>query len=150
MTLAYDARLVDIWACGVVYYCLHFQELPWRVAKQTDNLFQTYSAACASTTFSLVSAAAALAAAGTLSEKQILEREKNMQYPETINNLSPRACRPILRRMLEPDPKQRATIEQVLKNSWVAAIDVCTLPNKTPKHIHQCARISAGLPPTET
>ena len=43
--IAYDARLVDIWACGIVYYCLHFQELPWRVAQPTDPLFATYVAA---------------------------------------------------------------------------------------------------------
>ena len=45
--LAYDARLVDIWACGIVYYCLLFQELPWRVAQQSDALYAAYVQACA-------------------------------------------------------------------------------------------------------
>ncbi len=38
----YDARLVDIWACAIVFYCMQFQELPWRMAKATkDN--ESYS-----------------------------------------------------------------------------------------------------------
>lgn len=45
----YDARLVDVWATGVVYYCCCMQELPWRVAKPTDPSFavflQSYSSA---------------------------------------------------------------------------------------------------------
>ena len=63
--LAYDARLVDIWAVAVVYYCLHFQELPWRAAQPSDALYAAYANACNS----------------------------GNQTPQTISNLSPRACR---------------------------------------------------------
>ncbi|KAG6808710.1 hypothetical protein H0H92_003167 [Tricholoma furcatifolium] len=112
----YDARLVDIWACGVVYYCLHFQELPWRAAQPgTDTLYASYAQACAS---SLPAVSAC---------------------PPTINNLSPRACRPLIRRMLEPDPKARATIEEVIKDKWIGTIEVCyEVPE--PKHIHVSAK----------
>lgn len=104
----YDARLVDIWACGIVYYCLHFQELPWRVAQASDPLYAAYAAACAS---------------------------NSTNCPPTINNLSPRNCRPLLRRMLEPDPKKRCVIEQAVADTWVQSIEVCT-EVKTPKHVH--------------
>ncbi|RDB24629.1 Serine/threonine-protein kinase hal4 [Hypsizygus marmoreus] len=117
----YDARLVDIWACGIVYYCLHFQELPWRAAQPgTDALYASYAAACAS-------ALPAISAC-----------------PPTINNLSPRACRPILRKMLEPDPRLRATIEDVIANSWVKGIEVCH-EVKEPKHIHISAKALGSL-----
>ncbi|KAF8631357.1 hypothetical protein AX15_002442 [Amanita polypyramis BW_CC] len=96
----YDARLVDIWACGVVYYCLHFQELPWRAAQPaTDSLYAAYAQACASP-LPAVSAC-----------------------PTTINNLSPRPCRTLIRHMLEPDPRQRATIEVVMKHPWLQEIE---------------------------
>lgn len=118
---AYDARLVDIWACGVVYYCLHFQELPWRAAQPaTDTLFQAYSQACAS----------ALPAVSAC--------------PPTINNLSPRACRPVIRKMLEPDPKRRSTIEEVLAQPWIQEIEVC-YEVKEPKHIHVSAKAMEQL-----
>lgn len=109
---AYDARLVDIWACGIVYYCLHFGELPWRVAQQSDPLYATYAAACATSTTSC---------------------------PPTINNLSPRACRPLLRRMLDPDPKRRCVIEEAVMHPWIQSIEVCT-EVKNPRHVHVHAR----------
>ncbi|KAI0027229.1 Pkinase-domain-containing protein [Vararia minispora EC-137] len=105
----YDARLVDIWAVGVVYYCLQFQELPWRVAQSTDPLYAGYTAACANPAQSAC--------------------------PPTINNLSPRTCRSLIRRMLEPDPKRRALIEECMEHSWTKEIQVCHLVDK-PTHVH--------------
>jgi len=108
----YDARLVDIWACGIVYYCLHFQELPWRVAQLSDPLYAAYTAACASS---------------------------SSTCPQTISNLSPRACRSLLRRMLDPDPKTRCLIEEAVKHSWIQSIEVCA-EMKSPSHVHVHAR----------
>lgn len=115
---AYDARLVDIWACGIVYYCLHFQELPWRAAQTTDTLYLAYANACASTS------------------------PATSNCPPTINNLNPRSCRPLLRKMLEPDPKKRFAIEEVIKHSWLESIEVCHLV-ENPQHVHVHARALA-------
>jgi len=38
----YDAREVDIWACGIVYYVCLRQSLPWRQAVSTDANYQYY------------------------------------------------------------------------------------------------------------
>jgi len=112
----YDARLVDVWACGVVYYCLHFQELPWRAAQPaTDPLYAAYAQACSSP-LPAVSAC-----------------------PTTINNLNPRACRSLIRRMLEPEPRQRAAIEEVMKHPWLRDIEVCYEVER-PKHVHVSVR----------
>lgn len=68
-------------------------------------------------------------------------------FPPTITNLSPRACRPLLRKMLEPNPKLRCTIEEIMGaqgyskdtkpempekekdakpgDKWIAGIEVC-------------------------
>ncbi|TFK85694.1 Pkinase-domain-containing protein [Polyporus arcularius HHB13444] len=105
----YDARLVDIWACGIVYYCLHFQELPWTVAQPTDQLFAAYVSAC--------------------------NTPSQTACPPTINNLSPRACRPVIRKMLEPNPKMRSLIDDIIKQPWVQGIEVCHLVQK-PSHQH--------------
>jgi len=112
----YDARLVDIWACGIVYYCLHFQELPWRAAQPAnDQLYQAYATACANMNPTISSC------------------------PPTINNLSPRACRPVIRKMLEPDPRHRWTIEDVISHEWVKGVEVCH-EVKDPKHVHVNAK----------
>jgi len=105
----YDARLVDIWAVGIVYYCLHFQELPWRVAQASDGLYSAYASACAN--------------------------PQQSATPSTINNLNPRSCRSLIRRMLEPNPKQRALIDECTSHSWAQTIEVCHMVSK-PSHKH--------------
>lgn len=112
--LAYDARLVDIWACGIVYYCLHFQELPWRVAQPSDPLYAAYTAACITTSSAVT-------------------------CPATINNLSPRACRSLLRKMLDPDPKTRCLIEDAVAHNWIQGVEICT-EVQSPSHVHVHAR----------
>ncbi|KAH6905817.1 other/HAL protein kinase [Coprinopsis sp. MPI-PUGE-AT-0042] len=117
----YDARLVDIWACGIVYYCLHFQELPWRAAQPgTDPLYAAYAKACQAT-------------ANTTSSSNAAD------CPPTIQNLSPKPCRPLIRKMLEPDPRHRMSIEEVVDHPWVQSIEVCHDVD-SPRHVHSCAR----------
>ena len=116
MVIAYDARLVDIWACGIVYYCLHFQELPWVVAQlANDQLYFAYATACAS------------------------PHQAVSSCPSTINHLNPRACRSLIRKMLEPDPAHRLSIEDVMAHAWVQSIEVCHEVPK-PKHVHVSAK----------
>lgn len=109
---------MDIWACGIVYYCLHFQELPWRVAQTSDQLYAAYATACATAPPTNTAQAS---------------------FPATINNLNPRGCRSLIRKMLEPNPKQRSPIEEVMKHSWMQGIEVCHLV-ASPNHFHVHAR----------
>ncbi|KAI6116562.1 Pkinase-domain-containing protein [Pisolithus croceorrhizus] len=152
----YDARLVDIWACGIVYYCLHFQEMPWRVAQMSDSLYAAYANACimhplkdkdVGTAAPLLatsgSAAASLSTKDTHSvsshhsaaSSREREKDKDVIYPQTISNLSPKQCRSLIRKMLEPDPKKRTAIEDVMAHPWVKSIEVCHLMEE-PKHVH--------------
>lgn len=114
---AYDARLVDIWACGIVYYCMQFQELPWRVAQATEPLFTAYAQACSSKS----------------------DNNNTTSYPATINTLSPRTCRPVIRKMIEPDPKKRWSTKDILASAWLQGIEVCVNSSK-PSHVHAHAR----------
>lgn len=91
----YDARLVDVWACAVVFYCMHFQELPWRVAKASDSCFGPY-----------------------------LHQYSQTASPAPLSNLVPRECRSIIKRMLDPNPATRATTEEVLLDPWFESIVV--------------------------
>jgi serine/threonine protein kinase len=150
---SYDARLVDIWACGIVYYCLHFQELPWGVAQLTDTLYLAYANQCASAQYTIANVPLPAAPVQPLSERaqqKEKEKEKATLYPTTIQNLSPRACRPILLRMLEPNPDHRVLIADILKNPWIVSIEVCTDPAVAPKHVHPCAVQTAQhrMPPS--
>ncbi|KAF7289336.1 Serine/threonine-protein kinase hal4 [Mycena indigotica] len=141
----YDARLVDIWACGIVYYCLHFQELPWRAAQPTDQLYAAYAAAAASTPGPPLQSAVPNGNGHTQSASESRDRNHTnsaLLFPPTINNLSPRACRPLIRKMLEPDPKARVTIEDVLGSAWISGVEVCW-DVETASHVHVNARAMA-------
>jgi len=41
-TKEYDARLVDVWACGIVYYCMIYQGIPFRMASPSDPNYTNY------------------------------------------------------------------------------------------------------------
>ncbi|KAJ6614929.1 kinase-like domain-containing protein [Mycena sp. CBHHK59/15] len=133
----YDARLVDIWACGIVYYCLHFQELPWRAAQPSDQLYATYAAAAAQTPPPPLT--------GPPTNNSSAAAANNMVFPPTINNLSPRACRPLIRKMLEPDPKLRSSIEELLGFAWMRSVEVCWEVGEAAHHVHVNARAMAGV-----
>lgn len=90
----YDARLVDVWSCAIVYYCCCIQELPWRVAKKTDPSFLSF-----------------------------YESYESSLTPTPLINLS-KESRKVLKKMLKPEPEGRLQIDEVLKDEWVAGLKV--------------------------
>ncbi|ORX39054.1 kinase-like domain-containing protein [Kockovaella imperatae] len=114
----YDARLVDVWAAAVVFYCMQFQELPWRVAKSTDPTYKDYVTAYSPT-------------------KPLAEGQHH-PTPPPLNNLVPRECRLLIKHMLDPDPKTRWGIDDVLKDKWMQGVEVCE-EGKENSHSHSSA-----------
>ena len=41
--------------------------------------------------------------------------------------LLPHAARPVISRLLEVDPKKRATMEEILEDEWIKEIQCCTV-----------------------
>ncbi|GAA94332.1 uncharacterized protein L969DRAFT_53118 [Mixia osmundae IAM 14324] len=91
----YDARLVDVWAAAVVFYCLVFQELPWRVARLSDPSYQSYVSAYAES-----------------------------PSPPPLGNVSPRECRSLVKHMLDPNIKTRYNTESVMNDEWFKSITI--------------------------
>jgi len=89
----YDARLVDVWACAVVFYCMQHEELPWRVAKDSDPSYALFR-----------------------------DAYNNSSAPPPLGDLHPKECRAIVKQMLNPNPKLRATTDLILKDPWMIKI----------------------------
>jgi serine/threonine protein kinase len=70
------------------------QELPWRHAKPSDPSFHSY-----------------------------LEAYQRSNSLPPLDNLA-RECRPIVKRMLDPNPKTRAKTEEILKDEWFESIEI--------------------------
>jgi protein-serine/threonine kinase len=81
---------------------MQFQELPWRVAKNTDPTYNTYR-----------------------SQYTLGTAESPSATPAPLNNLVPRECRSVIKHMLDPDPKTRWSIDDALADKWMMGIKVC-------------------------
>ncbi|KAK9686632.1 hypothetical protein K7432_015087 [Basidiobolus ranarum] len=90
----YDAREVDIWACGIVYYAMTYHGIPFRTATKNDPNY-----------------------------KNFLELRRLGTY-EPLNKLPP-GCRELLMRILEPNPSERITVQDILEDEWFKRIEVC-------------------------
>ena len=76
-------------------------------------------------------AAAAAANADGKETKKKPVAHKQIHGPYRLMRLLPHASRPIMSRMLHTDPKQRATLEEIMNDEWIKDIQCCTLKRET-------------------
>ncbi|KAI8093633.1 kinase-like domain-containing protein [Halteromyces radiatus] len=140
----YDGRALDIWSAAVTYYCIRFHSLPFKCSFYR-----------APTMKHAVPGSPAMVAAqaedhGDKGYQQYLDqRQKDLLQchlwlgpsQETSNNeglsMEIRSC---LAHLLDPDPKQRWTVDQALDCDWMNNVEMCDdgeLPNGW-RHYH-CA-----------
>lgn len=102
----YDPRPLDIWSVAIMFCCMTLRRFPWKAPKQTDNSFKLFS----------------------------LKPEPNPDNPEhksrskgpyRLMRLLPHASRPIIGKMLELNPSERATMDDILTDPWFEGIEVC-------------------------
>lgn len=58
--------------------------------------------------------------------------------PAPLNNLVPRECRNVIKHMLNPDPKTRWGVDEVLKDKWLTGVEVC-VEGEENHHTHTSA-----------
>ena len=105
----YDARLTDLWSCAIVFICMSIRRFPWRLPRPEKD--QSY---------------------------------KNFVTPSTLGaeklfKMLPRESRPIMKRILNPNPLERCTLEEVLDDEWVKNIPMCTHTTPELSHAHHLA-----------
>ncbi|KNE55130.1 HAL protein kinase [Allomyces macrogynus ATCC 38327] len=89
----YDARQVDVWAVGVVYYAMTYRGIPWKQATKADPNYAYY----------------------------LSNRKRNF---EALDRL-PDGCRELMYKILEPDPRKRITVAEIISDAWFKSIQVC-------------------------
>lgn len=88
----YDARKVDVWAIGIIYYAMVFHGVPWTAANPKDANFCHY-AACGGAKFEPFS--------------------RLLSGPRSL-----------MRKILEPDPARRISIEEIMHDEWFSKIQL--------------------------
>ncbi|KAG0033399.1 serine/threonine-protein kinase HAL4/sat4 [Podila clonocystis] len=101
----YDARRVDIWACGIVYYCMVYQGIPFRAATLQDPNYQHF-----------------------LDMRSVNNYEPFERLPFGSRNL--------MKKILDPNPETRITIEDILEDEWFKSIETCVHGENQDPHRH--------------
>ncbi|RWA06009.1 hypothetical protein EKO27_g9086 [Xylaria grammica] len=98
----FDARAVDVWACGVIYMAMRTGRHLWRVAKKDEDEFY----------------------------ERYLEGRRDEEGYGPIESLhrelfAQARCRNVIYSILDPNPSRRITASQVLKSEWGREIKLC-------------------------
>ncbi|KAK4135405.1 Pkinase-domain-containing protein [Trichocladium antarcticum] len=93
----FDARAVDVWACGVIYMAMRTGRHLWRVARKEEDEFYT----------------------------MYLAGRRDEEGYAPIEALHRARCRNVIYSILDPNPTRRITASQVLKSEWGREIKLC-------------------------
>ncbi|KAG9235527.1 putative Serine/threonine-protein kinase hal4 [Amylocarpus encephaloides] len=93
----FDARAVDVWACGVIYMAMRTGRHLWRVARKDEDEFYA----------------------------KYLAGRKDEEGYSPIESLHRARCRNVIYSILDPNPSRRITSSQVLKSEWGREIKIC-------------------------
>lgn len=109
----FDARAVDVWACGVIYMAMRTGRHLWRVAKRDeDEFYERYLE-------------------GRRDENGYapIETLHRVSFPPLFTrndtNICQSRCRNVIYSILDPKPERRITASQVLKSEWGREIKTC-------------------------
>jgi protein-serine/threonine kinase len=114
----FDARAVDVWACGVIYMAMRTGRHLWRVAKKDEDEF--YSRYLE----------------GRKDEEgytpiEQLHRVRGRftwhlsSIRRDVDKRKQARCRNVIYSILDPNPTRRITASQVLKSEWGREIQLC-------------------------
>lgn len=122
-TRGYDGKAMDVWACGVILF------------KMLTGAFPFVDGANAG-----------------LSKKMIRDMASGrVHYPQGAR--VPSAARELIKMVLNPDPKQRATLEQIQEHKWVMAAQASpkklgTVSSQSPEEIGRIVKAATVQPLT--
>lgn len=144
--LKYDPQPADIWSLAIVFACMTLRRFPWKAPRQSDNSFRLFS----SPPDPPQSSSQALkpeqtpvndrpSTAPRARENAKLDGSASnpppsqvqgsgqppIKGPNRLLRLLPRESRHIIARMLDLDPRRRATLEEMWNDEWVRSIMYC-------------------------
>ncbi|KAF2219113.1 kinase-like domain-containing protein [Elsinoe ampelina] len=143
----YDPQMADIWSIAIIFCCMCLRRFPWKAPRMTDNSYRLFVSPPdpgqdellnPSRKSSQPSSRTTTEGSSDTHHHHHHHHEKKEEKPHptggeqpTIKGpirllrLLPRDTRHIIGRMLELDPKKRATLEEILEDNWVANALVC-------------------------
>ncbi|AGO10313.1 AaceriABL143Cp [[Ashbya] aceris (nom. inval.)] len=141
----YDPRPVDIWSAAIIYACMILKKFPWKIPKLKDNSFKFF---CSGRDCDSLSALVTRTAdpppydvPGDFSDGS-QNRSNNPADPNNPNigpqrllHSLPEESHHIIGRMVSLAPACRASIEEIMEDSWIKTIDMCYVAGDNGKAI---------------
>lgn len=115
----FDARAVDVWACGVIYMAMRTGRHLWRLARKDEDEFYTryLEGRRDEEGYAPIEALHRV----SVSDKQ----EIDGRSVTVLTHDNQARCRNVIYSILDPNPTRRITASQVLKSEWGREIQLC-------------------------
>ncbi|GAB7362319.1 hypothetical protein MBLNU230_g2335t1 [Neophaeotheca triangularis] len=160
----YDPRPADIWSIAIIFCCMTLRRFPWKAPRLSDNSYRLFVSPPDPDQERLLAEhqhqRKSLAADGSHSSQQQNSsggggggggggEAPTIKGPLRLLRLLPRESRSIIGRMLDLDPRRRATMEEILADPWVQNALVCKqeeggVVERAPGHDHVLQPSSGG------
>ncbi|THV75805.1 Pkinase-domain-containing protein [Aureobasidium pullulans] len=126
----YDPQPADIWSIAIIFCCMCLRRFPWKAPRISDNSYRLFVSPpdpgqdqlLAQSRQSITSGSKTENGASSTSGDQPSQQIKG---PLRLLRLLPRDTRHIIGRMLDLDPRRRATMDEILADPWVQNAYVC-------------------------
>ncbi|BFZ63893.1 serine/threonine-protein kinase HAL4/sat4 [Saitoella coloradoensis] len=104
---SYDGFKLDVWSCGVVYYCLFHGGHPFHQADPCDVMYARY--------------------VSTLNKAAPAQLEDPLGKCFKPFDCMPGLTKILMYKMMCPDPEKRCTSAEALMDKWVRNVECCVL-----------------------
>lgn len=126
----YDPRPTDVWSIAIIFCCMTLRRFPWKAPRMNDNSFKLF----ASSPEDDNNGSGVVVNANTHNnDGKTQQQQQVIKGPWRLLRLLPSASRHIIGRMLEIDPKSRATLEEIQDDEWLKELQMCTIDSKSGK-----------------
>ncbi|KAF7728057.1 hypothetical protein EC973_006693 [Apophysomyces ossiformis] len=135
---SYDPRAVDIWSCGVVYMAMRTGNHVWEVARENEDenytrylrfrrLVDEESEKARRRRNACKYKSNEEEFADIVRTREEIRKKAQIGGLDILEHLESRAKR-LIYRMLDPNPRRRARIDDVINNEWIVATICCQAP----------------------
>jgi serine/threonine protein kinase len=132
--LKYDPQPADIWSLAIIYCCMTLRRFPWKAPRQSDNSFRLFSSPPDPPSTLTPQETTEGSAANPHPSNVSGAGQSPPKGPNRLLRILPRESRHIIGRMLELDPKKRATLEEIWNDDWIRSIEYCKQEQGTVIH----------------
>ncbi|KAF9380669.1 serine/threonine-protein kinase HAL4/sat4 [Mortierella sp. AD011] len=134
----FDARKVDMWACGIIYMCMRLGKYNWHEATDGDPIWDEF----------------------LYKRERLLEQKDANNSGQTHKHLNltaleqaahttlgwPHHISDVIEKILEPNPRKRSQANNVLDSEWLKRIENCHPTARPPKQVLDESDFEPSIP----